>query len=227
MTRGNEPDRPHSLPVEAVREDLESCLQSGPVVLTAPTASGKSTQVPRWCAAKDRVLVVEPRRVACRSLAVRVAQLEGATLGNEVGYSVRDDHRAGQKTRILFATPGVVLRMLSDPTGTRDRCLPDFGILILDEFHERRLDVDLILALALDRFRGRLLVMSATMDGDRVAGHLGGRHLHAPGRVFPVDHRHVPGRAMLPEVHGLENRVLEALGTLDDHPGTVLVFLPG
>ena len=101
-----------ALPVESIRDAFLAALRSGPVVLSAPTGSGKSTQVPRWCGALGRVLVMEPRRVACRSLAQRVAQLEGVTLGQEVGYHVRDEWRASDSTRILFATPGIVLRLI-------------------------------------------------------------------------------------------------------------------
>ena len=95
-----------NLPILALRDEFER-LDSGRVVISASTGSGKSTQVPRWCT--GRVLVVEPRRVACRTLAQRVAELEGSVLGNEVGYQVRDERRAGAETRILFATPGIAI----------------------------------------------------------------------------------------------------------------------
>jgi len=200
---------------------LLQCLGAGPVVITAPTGSGKSTQVPRWCVDGGRVLVVEPRRVACRGLAARVAELEGVPLGRKVGYSVRDDNRTSADTQILFATPGVVLAWLAG-----GRTL-DFGTVILDEFHERRLDVDLILALLLHSYDGRLAVMSATLDGDRVAGYLGGVHLAAEGRQFPVAARHLAGEAFLPEVRGLEDRIRAAVRASSEIPGDLLVFLPG
>ena len=209
------------LPIDAIRDSLSAALDEGPVVVTSPTGSGKSTQVPRWCGREGRVLVVEPRRVACRSLAQRVAELEGCRLGDAVGYSVRDDRRAGDSTRVLFATPGIVLRML-----VRDD-VAEFGTVVVDELHERSLDVDLILALLLARFRGRLLAMSATLDGDRVAAHLGGRHIHAPGRVFPVEVHHVPGEELLPDVRGLEDRLVRALDLAAELPGDILTFLPG
>jgi len=196
-------------------------------VVTAPTGSGKSTMVPRWATARGRVLVVEPRRVACRALASRVAELDGVPLGSsEVGYRVRDEDRARRDTRLLFVTPGVALRMIA-----QDGLAP-FDVLVLDELHERRLDVDLLLALALDRFRGRLVAMSATLDGPRVAQHLGGAHIHAPGRLHPVTVHHVPGEGriggtLLPDVRGLEARLAQALGRAAQDPGDVLVFLPG
>ena len=225
MNPTNPEDPSEPLPVEAVRTDLEAALETGPVVLTAPTAAGKSTQVPRWLVRNGNVLVVEPRRIACRSLAVRVAGLEGCRLGDEVGYSVRDDHRAGSHTRILFATPGVVLRMLAD---TDDKpVLDEFHSLIIDEFHERRLDVDLILALARNGFQGGLVVMSATMDGDRVAQHLRGHHVESRGRTFPVANRHLAGGTILPSIQDLEDRVVAALESVRNDPGDVLVFLPG
>lgn len=206
-----------ALPVEAARPELLARVAEGPVVLSAPTGSGKSTQVPRWLS--GRVLVVEPRRVACRALAQRVAELEGVGLGEEVGYRVRDEHRATASTRVVFATPGVVL-------GAFDR-VAGFETVILDELHERRLDVDLLLALlARDRGRG-LIAMSATLDGDRVAAFLGGSHVRAEGRAFPVEVRHAPGGALLPEARGVEARVRAALDAARGDPGDVLVFLPG
>ena len=100
---------PDQLPIHAVREAFDAALGRGPVVVSSPTGSGKSTEVPRWATSRGRVLVVEPRRVACRSLAARVADLERTPLGATVGYTVRDESVAGDATRILFATPGVVL----------------------------------------------------------------------------------------------------------------------
>ena len=209
------------LPIESLRPELLECLGKKPVVVTAPTGSGKSTQVPRWCVDGGKVLVVEPRRVACRGLAARVAELEGCELGRKVGYSVRDDNRTSPATEILFATPGVVLAWLAGGTEL------DFGTVILDEFHERRLDVDLIMALLMHSYDGRLAVMSATLDGDRVAGYLGGVHLSAEGRQFPVTARHLPGEAFLPDVRGLEDRLRDAVRAATEIPGDLLVFLPG
>ena len=215
------------LPIQALRGDFLREVARGPVSLTAPTGSGKSTQAPRWLMAGGPVLVVEPRRVACRALASRVAELEGCRLGDRVGYLVRGEARARPDTRLLFATPGVVLRMMEQGRLSR------FATLVLDEFHERSLDLDLIFALALTWGAPRLVLMSATMAGERVAAHMGGAHLRGEGRQYPVQVRHVPGgdrsasRFGEPDLRGLESRVERALDLATADPGDVLVFLPG
>ncbi len=206
---------PDALPIDALRAVY--LATEGAAVITSPTGSGKSTQVPRWT--NGRVLVVEPRRLACRALAARVAELEGTSLGGSVGYSVRDEHRATADTRVLFVTPGVALRMVD--AWTR------FDRVVLDEFHERSLDTDLLLALLMTR-AAKLTVMSATLEGDRVAAHVGGRHLRAEARTYPVTIRHMgDGAAQLPSPDGLEDRVRRALDACRSDPGDVLVFLPG
>ena len=141
------------LPIDELRDEFEQHSTTIPLVLSAPTGSGKSTQVPRWCAEKARrearslkqqprpVLVVEPRRVACRSLATRVAELEGSRLGDEVGYTVRDEDRSRSTTLIRFVTTGIALKLWSVDQ------LRSFSAVIIDEFHERNLEIDLLLAL--------------------------------------------------------------------------------
>ncbi len=205
------------LPVSALRTRFLASIEGAPVVLSSPTGSGKSTEVPRWCA--GRVLVVEPRRIACRSLATRVAELEGARLGEGVGYIVRDEHVASAATRIVFVTPGMLLRNRALLEGTRT--------VILDEFHERSLDTDLLLALLLSDRTVALVIMSATLEGARVAEHVGGVHLTAEGRTFPVAVRYLPGRSVLPDSAELPARVTQVLRAAADDPGDVLVFLPG
>src|SRR4051794_32484822 len=130
-----------TFPIAALRASFLEALRRGPVVISSPTGSGKSTEAPRWC--EGRVLVVEPRRVAWRCLAARVADLEETPLGNEVGYIVRDESVMSDTTRIVFATPGIVLR--------NAKLLDTARVVVLDEFHERSLDVDLLLALLLRR----------------------------------------------------------------------------
>jgi len=209
-------DLDEALPIEALKTALLEALERGPVVLTSPTGSGKSTQVPRWC--PGRVAVVEPRRVACKTLAARIAQLEGVEVGAEVGYQVRDDDRTSGDTRVTFMTPGIALRRLDDVLAC--------DTVVVDELHERAMDVDLIVALLRDRFEGRLVVMSATLDAEKVSTYLSAEHLHAEVRQHPVDVTYLGG-PLLPEVRGLESRVMEALDACEEAPGDVLVFLPG
>lgn len=210
-----------SLPIYRAEAAFFEAYGRGPVVLSAPTGSGKSTVVPRWCArGGQRVLVVEPRRVACRSLARFVAAQLGVELGQEVGYAVRHDERIGAQTRVAFVTPGVALRMLG--TGGRRA----WDTFVVDELHERSLEVDLVLALLAEDAGPGLVVMSATLDGDRVAAFLGGTHLRAEGRAFPVDvawH----STPLLPSPDELDRRVAKAVDQALEHTGDVLVFLPG
>lgn len=211
------------LPVDVLRETF--LAEAGPIVITAPTGSGKSTQVPRWAADKGDVVVVEPRRVACRALASRVAHLEKSKLGGRVGFQVRGETRISDETRIRFVTPGMALQQFEALTKVKT--------VILDELHERRLDVDLLAALLLERSRSeddapQLVVMSATLDGPRVAAHMGARLLEAEGRLFPVDIQYRDEGQTLPSQVDLDSRVLSALRSIqDDKPGDVLVFLPG
>lgn len=204
------------LPVDAIREKLLLALKTGPVVLTAPTGTGKSTQVPRWIG--GRVLVVQPRRVACRAVAGRIAELEGLRLGERIGYRVRDDDCSGPSTEILVVTPGIVL---GSPA-----LLEDCDLVILDEFHERRLDTDLILALLIQK-RAAFMMMSATMEAERVAQHVGGVHLEVEARNYPVEQSYDSPGDELPEVQGLEGRVLRALKQRAPIEGDALVFVPG
>jgi ATP-dependent helicase HrpB len=208
-----------ALPIFAVRAALLEALAKGPLVVSSPTGSGKSTEVPRWC--PGPVLVIEPRRVACRSLAARVSELEGTPLGERVGYVVRDESVTSEGARIVFATPGIALRDA--------RLVAAAKTVILDEFHERSLDVDLLLALLLrKRAPGTgLVVMSATIEGERVARHVGGTYLVAEGRTFPVDVRYVTHGDALPDAADLPARVAKALTLSAGDPGDVLVFLPG
>ncbi len=211
-----------ALPIAALRAPFLEAISRQPVVVSSPTGSGKSTEIPRWCLAHApgaRVLVVEPRRVACRSLAARVADLEGTKLGDSVGYVVRDDKTMSDPTRIVFATPGIVLR--------QPELLEGSATVILDEFHERTLDVDLLLALLVRRRTSGLVVMSATLDGDRVASHVGGVHLTAEGRAFPVDVRYLGRGDALPDAGELPTRVRDAVMGAAGDPGDILVFLPG
>ncbi|MBI3944700.1 MAG: ATP-dependent RNA helicase, partial [Armatimonadetes bacterium] len=213
-----------ALPIEALRPGVEALVGRSHLVVGAPTGSGKSTRIPAWCAdvTGKPVLVVEPRRVACRSLARWVAAQRGERPGEGVGYTVRFEDVAGAETRIRYVTPGIALQYAAG------RGLEGYGTLILDEFHERGLETDIFLAVA-RRLRpdARLIVMSATLDGRRLARHLDGEWLQAEGRVFPVPVRYLGGPTV-PSPWRLAERVAEGVRrALAESDGSVLVFLPG
>jgi ATP-dependent helicase HrpB len=214
-------------------------------VLQAPTGAGKSTLVPLALLhdefiAGGRILMLEPRRLAARAVAARMASLLGERVGDTVGYRMRLDTRVSRATRIEVVTEGVLTRLLQE-----DPALERVACLIFDEYHERSLAADLGLAFALDARRElgatfRVLIMSATLDGERVAGLLGDAEVvSVPGRAFPVELRYL-GRALplLPGPAGSAGAALSAAGALDavtsgvrralaESAGDVLVFLPG
>jgi ATP-dependent helicase HrpB len=215
-------------------------------VLQAPTGAGKSTLVPLALLQEDwlegrKILMLEPRRLAARAVAARMAWLLGGRVGDTVGYRMRLDTRVSRATRIEVVTEGVLTRLLQE-----DPALEQVACLIFDEYHERSLAADLGLALALDARRElgagfRVLIMSATLDGERTASLLGDAELiSVPGRAFPVELRYL-GRALplLPAAPGaahagfagaeaLERVVSSAVRrALGESAGDVLVFLPG
>ena len=221
------PPSSDSLPISPLLPRVLAAARQGPVVVSAPTGSGKSTCVPPTLTALGRVLVIEPRRVACRALASRVAELRGCRAGTDVGWIVRDERRVAPDAAITFVTPGVALRIVQ--SGDIDA----FGAVVLDEFHERAFDTDLLLCLLQQRRElpggstSALVVMSATLEGERLADHLGGVHLVGEGRTFPISVRWLAAGAALPTKRGLEERLMAALETCVSDPGDVLVFLPG
>lgn len=213
------------LPIEEVRAAVEEVLDRlGRVVISAPTGSGKSTCVPVWLTERGRVLVVEPRRVACSALAARVGDMVRSEMGaGAVGYVVRHANTMSSKSRIVFATPGVVLRWLANPESS-----PQFDVIVLDEFHERTLQTDLLAAIALSQQRKPLVVMSATVAGDRVAAYIGGEHVSGKGRMHPVDISYAAGGLLLPDARELAERVARAVNRVwDEATGDILVFVPG
>ena len=226
-----------TLPIDELRAAFESHPVSTPLVISAPTGSGKSTQIPRWCAERARrdassahtlpqpVLVVEPRRVACRSLAARVADLEGVKLGGEVGYTVRDEDRTNANTLIRFVTTGVALRLWSADQ------LQSYSAVIIDEFHERNLELDLLLALCQYHPQTQLIVMSATFAAESLTTHLRGVHLSGTGRRFEVQVEYRAHGNTAPHAQGLIDALImlieEALDRAPMPGGDVLVFLPG
>ena len=213
------------LPINELKTTFHDTIATGPVVIVAPTGSGKSTQIPPWCAALSdaSVLVVEPRRVACRSLARWVAQQIGEPLGRSVGYTVRfEDVSSDTLTRIRFVTPGIALRYAAGPE------LDPYGTIILDEFHERGVETDLFLAICRKkRPDARLIIMSATIAAQQLARFIGGQVLRAEGRVYPVEVRYLGG-AVVPTSHNLVERVEKGIKrALKETEGNILVFLPG
>jgi ATP-dependent helicase HrpB len=218
------------LPIDDALPDLLAALASGNrAVLVAPPGAGKTTRVPLALLAAtwrgdQRIIMLEPRRLAARAAAHRMAMTLGETVGETVGYRVRLDSRVSAKTRIEVVTEGVFTRMLLD-----DPELTDIAAVLFDEFHERSLDADLGLALALDaaelRDDLRLLVMSATLDGARVASLLDKAPvIESQGRAFPVDTLY---REPDP-LQRMEDQVAAVLReALRDHAGSALVFLPG
>ena len=222
---------PTGLPVESVLQGLARALAEGNVaVLVAPPGAGKTTLVPLhlldvpWRAGR-RILMLEPRRLAARAAAARMAELLGEPVGRTVGYAMRFERRVGPDTRVEVVTEGLLTRYLQ-----RDPALESYAAVLFDEFHERSLDADLGLALCLEvqetlRPDLRLLVMSATLDEAGIAAHLGGAPvIRSEGRQFPVRIEHLGGdRSQALELR-VASAVERALGAI---AGGVLVFLPG
>ncbi|UCR82553.1 ATP-dependent helicase HrpB [Pseudomonas chlororaphis] len=224
----------NSLPIDEVLPALREALATRhEAVLEAPPGAGKTTRVPLallnepWLAGQ-RILMLEPRRLAARAAAERLASELGEKVGETVGYRIRLDSKVGPNTRIEVVTEGILTRRLQD-----DPALEGVGLLIFDEFHERSLDADLALALSLngrDLFRDeqplKILLMSATLEGERLAGLLDDAPiLRSEGRMFPVDVRW--GRPFQPGEF-IEPRLVQTIvEALNDESGSVLVFLPG
>ncbi|HKL77619.1 MAG TPA: helicase-related protein, partial [Gammaproteobacteria bacterium] len=210
------------LPIDALRHDFAQALAGGHVVVEAPTGSGKSTRLPLWCAEHGPVLIIEPRRMAARSLARYVAELDGSAVGGRVGYAVRFDACHGADTRIAFVTPGIALRWLAQDG------LAGFRTVVLDEFHERRWDTDLLAALLRRGDDHNLVITSATVAGGKLARYLDATRLESEGRTFPVETAYA-GEPSLPSTKDLDKRVAKAVRRMlqETDAGDLLVFLPG
>lgn len=229
-----------SLPVGEILPQLRHCLANGNnAVLVAPPGAGKSTVVPLalleepWAAGR-RILLLEPRRLAARAVAARMAATLGERVGETVGYRMRLDTKVGPRTRLEVVTEGILTRMLqSDPA------LEGVAVVIFDEFHERSLHADLGLVLCREAQQSldlplKLLVMSATIDGAAVAARLGDAPvIEARGRTWPVD-VHYLGKG-LPQLPGqrtlapwdIDRLAVQVRQVLDGTDGDALVFLPG
>lgn len=221
-----------ALPIWNIHADILRALQGGHrLVLVAPTGSGKTTQVPQMLldagiAGEKMIVVLQPRRVAARSVATRVAWERGGQLGAEVGYQIRFDDHTSLGTRICFVTEGILLRWLQE-----DRSLGNIGAVVFDEFHERNLLSDVALALVkhlqqTQRPDLAMVVMSATLDAEPVAAYLDQCPiLTSEGRSFPVE----VGYLKLPDQRPITVQAAEAVERIlhDESPGDILVFMPG
>lgn len=223
------PPRP-ALPIDAALPELLTALdRAGRVVLVAPPGAGKTTIVPlalletRW-RGDGTILVLEPRRIAARGAAARMAALLGEPPGKRVGLRTRFDTRQSSETRVLVVTEGVFARMILDDPG-----LAGIAAVLFDEFHERSLDADFGLALALESAEAlrpdlRLVVMSATFDDTRIASLLGEAPLiRSEGRTFPIETRY---RGRDPNLR-IEDQMVAAIRAGLAEPGSILAFLPG
>ncbi len=217
------------LPIDEALPRIRSALSAATrLVLAAPPGAGKTTRVPLALLEEDwlggrRIVMLEPRRIAARMAAERMASLLQEKVGATVGLSTRVDRRVSAKTRIEVVTDGLFTRrILNEPD------LPGVGLVLFDEFHERSLAADLGLALARDAQDGlredlRLVLMSATLDVARLAGAFGARVVESEGRAFPVETIYLGKSADF-----IEDQAARAVRrALRDHPGSVLVFLPG
>ncbi|MBS3778759.1 MAG: ATP-dependent RNA helicase, partial [Desulfovermiculus sp.] len=206
---------------EALKPEFLSALNQGSVVVQAPTGTGKSTRLPIWSLELGSVLVVEPRRIVCRSLARYLASTQGVSLGREIGFATRFETRFQPDTKLVFVTPGIALRWYAD------KKLSEYSTIILDEFHERRWDMDLLLALlrADDR---RMVLTSATFAGRKLAEYIQGTSLTTEDPSYPVRTEYLEDTS-LPRSKNLDQRVAKAVDQVLNHTpeGDVLVFLPG
>jgi len=223
-----------SLPIWEIHSQIVESLRVGNrLILSAPTGSGKTTQVPQMLLqagllGEGQVVILQPRRLAARLLAARVAQELGVKLGREVGYQIRFENVTSPETKIRFVTEGVLLRQMID-----DPQLKGVSILLFDEFHERHLYGDITLARALDvqessRPDLRLAVMSATLDADLLAQYLKPRVLTSAGRTFPVEIKYAADPSYSDQ-RPVWDQAADAFSHYVNSGGTgdVLVFMPG
>ena len=219
-----------SFPITPLLPEIRASLAAHPrLVLEAPPGAGKTTQVPLalldqpWLG-EGKILMLEPRRIAARAAAQFMARQLGEEVGHTVGYRIRFEAKVGKATRVEVVTEGILTRLIQD-----DPELTGIGAILFDEFHERHLAGDLGAALALDvqgtlRPDLRLVVMSATLDGERIAQWLDAPRISSPGRSFPVNVAYPPARVQESIEHHLARVVRQAL---QENPGDVLAFLPG
>jgi ATP-dependent helicase HrpB len=204
------------LPVDGLIDDIMQLVRTERrAVVIAPPGAGKTTRIPPALAALGRTMLLQPRRVAARTLARRIAAERGWTIGNEIGWQIRYERRFTDRTQLLVATEGILTaRLQADPL------LSDFKVVILDEFHERSIHADLALALVKQAADTRddlaVVVMSATMDAAPVAAFLGAKIIEIDARTHPIDVRY----ATMPMIQAIHEVARDA-------KGHILCFLPG
>lgn len=211
------------LPIDEHKSIFTQLIQNNHLVVEAETGSGKSTCLPIWAAEHGRVLVVEPRRIACTSLATYLAEQSGCSLGEKVGYAIKLEAQFSPDTEVVFVTPGVALRWLADDG------LKHFDIVMVDEFHERRWDIDLLVALLKENKSHRLIVTSATIEGEKLATYIDAQRIQCAGRVFEVSYQYrARDSRNLPDIRSIEQNVqAEVERQIEHSSGDILVFLPG
>ncbi|MCV2884346.1 ATP-dependent helicase HrpB [Aestuariibacter sp. AA17] len=220
-----------SLPVESIVPDLLNALPEGNVILAAPPGAGKSTYLPLALlnsdvdCTKKKIIMLQPRRVAVRSIAEYLASQLGEPVGQTVGYRIRSEQRVSDSTRLEIVTEGLLTRLIQ-----HDPELTDIGLIIFDEFHERNVHSDFSLALSIDVQQGlredlRLLVMSATLDIQGVQRVLPqAKVIESQGRSFPIDYQYRP----YSHQHSLSTHVVKVINeAISADNGSILVFLPG
>ena len=219
-----------SYPVLSVLSEVKQKLDQHPVViLEAPPGAGKSTVLPLhlldepWLQGQ-KIILLEPRRLAARSVAMRMADLKEQSIGDTIGFRIRFETRSGKNTRLEVVTEGILTRMIQS-----DNALEGIGLLIFDEFHERSLQADLALALSLQvqqvlRTDLRILIMSATLDTGRLSEILNAPVVRSTGKQYPVDLQYVPTQDNLPVASAMTKAIRRAVF---ENEGDVLAFLPG
>jgi len=225
---------PSSLPITSLRGDLARVLRGQDrVIVQAPPGSGKSTQIPQFLlddglAGTGRIVVLQPRRLAARLLAKRVAEERGVKLGGEVGFHYRLENVSSRDTRILYVTEGILLRQMQESA-----TLPGIAVLIFDEFHERHLEGDLALARARQiqqttRPDLKIIVMSATLETALLTDYLKPVEvLESPGKIFPVTLEYLPKPSDAPAWELAADACERLLNSGKCPEGDILVFMPG
>jgi len=213
-----QPSLPPTLPIDEHIAGIVATIEARrSAVIVAPPGAGKTTRVSPALSHSGKTILLQPRRIAARNLARRISGEQGWTLGDQVGWQIRQEKNFSTRTQLLIATEGILTARLQ-----RDPLLSEFQTIVLDEFHERSIHADLALALARQAFQARddlrIVVMSATLDAAPVSRFLGDcPMIEVPGRLYPIDVRYRPGTR-------IEAAVEEALVSVD---GDILVFLPG